>query len=266
MRIVVCIKPVPDSEAPASVFSVENVNKVVIADYIPWLIGPYEESAIEAALQLKDRHDCEVILLCLGSSAHQEKIIEALATGADRAVWIVHEENSRIDSFGTAYALAEAIRAIGDVDLVLCGRQAADTDSGIVGPALAALLRCASIAVARKVDFDEEKLIVHQQAGDDIQVLEVSLPAVISVTSENYTLRYASLANIMTAMGKDFKLWELSDLGLSNDLLREEYSMTTCIRAEVLDPIVTCKIIAGHDEEELVSNLLSELRMISIFK
>jgi electron transfer flavoprotein beta subunit len=261
LRIVVCIKIVPDSEAPPSAFSVEEPNEVIVADYVPWLVGPYDESAIEAALRLKETYGAEVILLCFGSEDYREKLVESLGTGADRAVLIADRNTAHGDSFRAAYALSRGIDKIGGVDLVLCGRQASDTDAGAVGPCLASLLNFACATIIKSIDSCSEKLVIQQQIDEGgCRVLEVALPAVLSVTSENYTLRYASLANIMAAMEKDFEIWELSDLGLDGDSLCEQDTLTSCIRAEAFDPKVECKIITGNDEEEVAINLFAELK------
>lgn len=258
MRIVVCIKLVPDPEAAVSAFSIED-EKVVIEDYVPWFFGPYDESAIEAALRLKEEYGGEVILLSLDPSDIREKMVEAMATGADRAILVEDRNYDRTDSYGAARALAAAIRKIGHVDLVLCGRQASDTDAGIVAPALAGLLDCASAAVVRNISQAAGRIVVEQQADEGARTLEVILPAVLSVTSENYTLRYASLASIMEAAAKEVLVWDISELPSENTAPGENPYLR-CISAHVPDTEVECKIIDGDSAEEQVSNLFAELR------
>lgn len=255
MRIVVCIKFVPDADAPLAAFSVEDADKVTVAEYVPLVVGPYDESAIEAALQLKEKYGGEVILLCFGSAEHREKMNEALGTGADRAVLIADNVNGKGDSFFAARVLSEAILRIGQVDLVLCGRQASDTDSGIVGPALAALLNFACAAIVKNIEYDGEKVVAVQQTDTGCRSLEVTLPAVLSVTSEKYTLRYASLAGIMAAMEKEVEVWELNG-GAAN----KEYVLTRRRKAEVIVLNAKCNFITGNDNEELIGKLFAELR------
>lgn len=258
MRIVVCIKLVPDPEAPVSAFSIEEPEKVVIEDYVPWFFGPYDESAIEAALRLKEESGGEVILLSLDPSDIREKMVEAMATGADRSIFVEDQNYDRTDSYGAARALAAAIRKIGHVDLVLCGRQASDTDAGIVAPALAGLLDCASAAVVRNITHANGRIMVEQQAGEGARTLEVFLPAVLSVTSENYTLRYASLASIMEAAAKEVLVWEISELPSENPAGENPY--LRCLSAYIPDTEVECKIIEGNSVEEQVNNLFAELQ------
>jgi len=259
VRIVVCIKLVPDPEAPVSAFSIEEPEKVVIEDYVPWFFGPYDESAIEAALRLKEEYGGEVILLSLDPTDIGEKMVEAMATGADRSILVEDRNYDRTDSYGAARTLAAAIRKIGHVDLVLCGRQASDTDAGIVAPALAGFLDCASVAVVRSISNTNGSLVVEQQSGEGTRTLEVFLPAVLSVTSENYTLRYASLASIMEAAEKEVQVWEIPEL-LSENLTPGEKPYLRCLSAQIPDTGVECKIIDGDSEEAKVNNLFAELQ------
>lgn len=262
MRIVVCIKLVPDPEAPVSAFSIED-EKVIIEDYIPWFFGPYDESAIEAALRLKEEYGGEVILLSLDPSDIREKMVEAMATGADRSILIEDQNYDRTDSYGAARALAAAIRKIGNVDLVLCGRQASDTDAGIVAPALAGLLDCASATVVRNISHSGDRIVVEQHTDEGTRTLEFFLPAVLSVTSENYTLRYASLASIMEAAAKEVLVWEISELPSENPAPGENPYLR-CLSAQIPDTEVECKIIGGDSEEEQVNNLFAKLQMDKI--
>ena len=158
MKIVVCIKWVPDPEAPIEAFSVEGGDKVRVADYVPRMFGPYDENAIEAAMQIKDRIESEVILLCLGPGSIEEQMQEALGTGAEMSILLIQEGHEAADSYGVARILAEAIKKIGNVDLVLCGRQASDTDAGIVGPALAEMLGFSCATGVRSIDPENERL------------------------------------------------------------------------------------------------------------
>lgn len=260
MRTVVCIKLVPDPEAPISSFSVVEPNKVVVAEYIPRHFGPYDESAIEAALRLKDKFGGEVILMCFGPRDIREKVVEAMATGADKAVLVASDDYGLTDSYGVARALAAAIQKIEAVDLVLCGRQASDTDAGIVGPALAGLLNYSVVTISRNIELAVKGLIVEQQADEGYQTVEVTLPAVLSVTSENYILRYASLAGIMAAAEKEVRVWELPQLEFKDACPGEKYSFTRCLCAEILDSTVQCEIISGDNEDDMVKNLIAQLK------
>ncbi|MBI4492619.1 MAG: electron transfer flavoprotein subunit beta/FixA family protein [Chloroflexi bacterium] len=215
MDIIVCVKRVPDPEAPASLFRVDAAGqKLVPARSVPRLTSTYDESALEAALQLRDQHGGTITLLSLAGEDVSEWLQEALATGADEAILVRDADLAGGDSFATAEALASAIRRIGACDLVLCGRQASDTDAGIVGPALAEHLGLPSASVVRKVELQNGTLRLERAIEDGYEVLEIQPPAVLTITSELYQLRYATMANIMAASMKEVVVWTKADPGL----------------------------------------------------
>ena len=144
---------------------------------MPWLTSTYDESALEAALQLKDAHDAKITLLSLAAEDVTEWLQETLATGADEAILVQDAALASGDSFATAEVLAAALRKLGDVDLVLCGRQASDTDAGIVGPAVAEHLGLPSATVVRKVELAGDTLRVERAVEDGYEVLEMALRA-----------------------------------------------------------------------------------------
>jgi electron transfer flavoprotein beta subunit len=258
VKIVVCIKWVPDPETPMTAFSVQESNRIKVADYISRMFGPYDENAIEAALQIKDQVDSDVVLLCLGPRSIEENMQEVLGTGADRSILLEQEGYEGADSYGVARVLAGAIRKMGNVDLVLCGRQASDTDAGIVGPALAEMLGFSCATGVRTTFLENEHFYVEQAEDDQVRKLEMELPAVVTVTSENFTLRYATMPNIMAAMEKEMLVWGAQELG-TEDKRAFEDSLTVCLKSEIPDNEINCLIIEGQDENEKSVNLVKRL-------
>lgn len=256
MNIVVCVKRVPDPEAPASLYKVDEASqRLVPARSVPWLTSTYDESALEAALQLKDAHGGTVTLLSLAADDVTEWLQEVLATGADEAVLVQDAALAAGDGFAVATTLAAAIRKLGPVDLVLCGRQASDTDAGIVGPALAELLGLPSVAVARRIALENGTLRVERALDDGYEVLAVEPPAVLAVTSELYQLRYATMPNIMAASMKEIPIWTASDLGLSPPPTRVAPQ-----RLYQPEARVACEVIQADTEEEAARLLAQALR------
>lgn len=256
MHIVVCVKRVPDPEAPASLFRLDaSGQRLVPAPSVPWLTSTYDESALEAALQLKEAHGGSVTLLSLAADDVTEWLQEVLATGADEAVLVQDAALAAGDSLVVASALAAAIRKLGAVDLVLCGRQASDTDAGIVAPALAELLGWPSVAVARRVTREDGTLRVERALDDGYEVLAVEPPAVLGVTSELYQLRYATMPNILAASMKEIPIWTAADLGLAAVSAR-------VAQRRLYQPAarVACEIISADSEEEAAHRLAQALR------
>jgi electron transfer flavoprotein alpha/beta subunit len=256
MNIIVCVKRVPDPEAPASLFRVDEAGQRLLpARSVPLLTSTYDESALEAALQLKDQHGGTVTLLSLAGDDVSEWLQETLATGADEAVLVHDPELASGDSFATAEVLASAVRKVGEYDLVLCGRQASDTDAGIVGPALAEHLGLPSASVVRKVELQDGKLRLERALEDGYEVLEMEPPALLTITSELYQLRYATMPNIMAASMKEVTVWTKADLGLE--------TATSRIRQRRLyqpEGRTECELIAADSPEEAARLLAQALR------
>ena len=256
MQVVVLVKRVPDPDAPASLFRVDDAGqRLVPARSVPWLTSTYDESALEAALQLKKQHGATVTLLSLAADDVTEWLQETLATGADEAVLVQDAALASGDSFATAAVLAAALRKLGDVDLVLCGRQASDTDAGIVGPALAEHLGLPSATVVRKVELAGDALRIERAVEDGYEVLEMALPALLTVTSEHYPLRYATMPNIMAASVKEIPVWTAADLGLEPAASR--ISQRRLYQPEAR---VECELITADSPEQTATQLVRALR------
>ena len=256
MNIVVCVKRVPDPEAPATLYKLDAAaGRLVPARSVPWLTSTYDESALEAALQLKDAVGGQVTLVSLASEEVTEWLQEVLATGADEAVLVQDAALAAGDDFTVAATLAAAIRKLGDVDLVLCGRQASDTDAGIVGPALAEYLGMPSVAVARKVEQADGALRVERALDDGYEVLAIDPPAVLAITSELYQLRYATMPNIMAASMKDIPVWTAADLDLAPPARLVEQQ-----RLHQPEARVACEVITADTEEDAARLLAQALR------
>lgn len=256
MNIVVCVKRVPDPEAPATLFKVdEAAGKLIAARSVPRLTSTYDESAIEAALQLRDKHGGKITLLSLAGEDVTEWLQEAMATGADEAVLVQDAQLANADGFAIAEVLAAAIRKLGPFDLVVCGRQASDTDAGVVGPALAELLGLPSACVVRKVELVDGALHVERAIEDGYEVLEIQPPALLTCTSELLQLRYATMANIMAASMKDVTVWKAADLGLQAPAGRVQQR-----RLYQPQQRTECQLIEGDSAEEIARKLAQALR------
>ncbi len=143
MNIIVCVKQIPDPEIPPAKFRLDSESKrVVPPEGIPPVINPYDAQAVELALRLKEKHGGKITVLSLGSTASSSVVKHALSMGADEGIVLTDEAFEESDSFATAYILTKAIQKIGVYDLILCGRQAADWDEGLVGYGCVKLSLC----------------------------------------------------------------------------------------------------------------------------
>ena len=160
-NIIVCMKIIIDPEMPFSIFSIDRENKKPIPPSgMPPVFSPFDENALEAALRMKDEQDCNVTVLCMGQTLPKAVLQKALALGADEAVAVEDPEFDNLDPFSTAQVLANAIKKIGEYDLIFTGRQGADWDAGLVWAGIAELLDIPSITIARKATILDGKVTV----------------------------------------------------------------------------------------------------------
>ena len=197
MKIVACVSHVPDTAARIKV-GVDG--KTIDPAGVTFIINPYDEIAIEEALKTKEKLGAgEVVVITLGADSGKETIRKALAMGADSAV-LLKEENNR-DSLGVAKALAEEIKAQ-DAQLVFMGKQSVDYDNSIVGQLTAELLDYNCISVVVKLEIDGDKIVAEREIEGGREVVQTSLPTIITCQKGLNEPRYASLKGIMNAKKK----------------------------------------------------------------
>jgi electron transfer flavoprotein beta subunit len=215
VKIVVCIKRVPDTEAR---IRVAGDGKGIDPSGVKFVMSPYDEFALETALRLKEAKGAgEVVAVSVGEGAAAEQLRSALAMGADRAVLLKGQPT--LDGLPTARALAAEIGEQG-ADLVLLGMKAVDYDQQQVGPMLAELLERPCVTVASSMELEGDVVVCHREVEGGVEVVEVGLPAVISVTKGDFEPRYPSLKGIMAAKKKPLEEKD-AQLGESRIELRE---------------------------------------------
>ena len=193
MHIVVCVKQVPDPEAAFSMLKVdEQAKKVVPPEGLRLVMSPFDEQALEAALRVRESLGAaKITAVSVGPETARNVLKHALAMGADDALLVCDPALQDCANETAALALTHAIRSLGAVDLILTGRQAADWDAGIVGCGIAELMGLPVITFARRVEVSGATLTVERVLSDGFETLEVSLPAVVTVSNELGTPRTA---------------------------------------------------------------------------
>lgn len=253
MKIAVLIKRVPDT---ASVFKIGPDNKSVETTGLKYVVGPYDEHAMEEALLLKEAGKAdEVICVTMGQEGAQETIRTALAMGADRAVFVKDEAVAGSGQLGTAKVLAAALKTESP-DLVFAGKQAVDDDASQVAERIAELMDVPHASLVNNIDFDGGKLSGTRQIEGGSYTLELPAPCLITIEKARNVPRYPTLPNIMKAKKKEIKELSLGDLGLSADEIGShiEVQEMALPRQDRLN-----KILDG-DNAERVQQLLSSLR------
>ena len=261
MNMIVCLKQVIDPETPPASFKIDpQSNKIVPPPGIAPVLDPYSEYALEAALRIKDAKGGKITALSLGSDLVREVIKKPLAMGADELVLLEDEAFTEGDSWSTAYALAMAIKKLGDYDLIFCGRQAADWDAGQVGSAIAELLGLPSVTVAQKIDISDGQARVERVTDDGYEVIEVPLPALITVSNELGEVRYPNIRGIMAARKKEPIIWRPADIGVDASQLGAAGRRTRLLKLWLPVREGKCQMIEGDSPEEQAVNLALKLR------
>jgi electron transfer flavoprotein beta subunit len=198
MDVIVCVKRVPDTETKVRIAADGRSFDLSSAQ---WILAPYDEIAVEKALQLRDGGGGgTVTAVTVGPAEASKELRTTLAMGVDRAVHVVAPGYGG-DALSTAKALADAIRGT-KFDLVLCGKQATDEDDAAVGPALAAMLDVPCVSFATSIEVAGGKAVVKREIEGEVEVLEVDLPALVTAQKGLAEPRYPGLKGIMAAKKK----------------------------------------------------------------
>jgi len=251
LKIVVCVKQVPDTAAQVVV---EN-GQVSWGD-APLVINPWDEYAVEAALQMAKDQGGTVVALSLGKEGETEALKHALAMGCNEAVLVSDPALEGLDNAGAARVLAAAIQHSGDVDVVFFGRQAVDSDTGMLPAQVARVLGWPALTQAASISGPQDgSLQVERDLGEGRQVVQSPLPAVISVTKDIGEPRYPSFMGIRKAARAQIPVWGLGELGL-------EAPHAAVTWPELLNPPkreVTTEIIEGASPKEIAETLADKL-------
>ena len=262
MHIVICTKLVPDPEAAFSMFRIdEQAKQVVPAPGLPWVMSPFDEQAVEAALRIREKlPGTRISVMTLGSEAARNALKHGLAMGADDGVLLADAAFDDSDSYGTACVLAAAIRKLGSCDLVLTGRQAADGDCGVVGAGIAELLGVPVVSFASDVQTDGNTVRVERVLDDGAEIVEAALPAVVTISNELGAARAPNLRETMRAARKPVVTWSVADLGLGAGEMGA--AGARCVRERVFVPVKDnrCEMMEGASPEEQAARLAQRLR------
>jgi electron transfer flavoprotein beta subunit len=211
MNSIVCLKEVPDTET-----RIQVRDGKVVEEGIQYVVNPYDEYALEEALKWQEQVGGKVTLVTLGPERARESILKGLAMGADEVYQLSDEAFLGGDAYATAKALAAAIKALDEYDVIFCGKQAVDADNAAVGVMLAEMLDLPHVSVVSKLEIDAEAKSARAERDIEggTEVLELPLPAVITAQKGLNEPRYPSFRGIRQARSKPFTLWSVADVGL----------------------------------------------------
>ena len=220
MKIVVCVKQVPDTAAERKL---EQADATLDRTSVDGLINELDEYAIEEGLLIAEAQraagqDAEVVILTMGPEKAADSIRKALSMGADQAVHLLDEQLAGSDGLATSYALAQVLKETG-FDLVICGSESTDARMGVMASMLAERLGVPQVSLASKVEVDGSALRIRRVSEDGYFEVESTLPAVISVVEKINEPRYPSFKGIMAAKKKPVQTMSLADAGIDPALV-----------------------------------------------
>lgn len=254
MNIVVCVKQAPDTAATVTV----QDGKVSWGD-APLVLNPWDEYAVEQALQTKEEHGGKITAISLGPEDAREALKTSLAMGVDDAIIISDPAFAGADTLVASKILAAAISKLDAVDLIFFGRSAVDSDSGVLGPQVARRLGWPSLNLVSAVTLlspDEGTIEVERMIEEGRQIVRSPLPAVVSVVKEINEPRYPSFMGIRKASRTEIPLWTSTDLDLA------ELPAAAVAWPEIFAPPkveTTCEFVEGETPDEMAKKLADRL-------
>ncbi len=211
MHIVVCIKQVPDTNN----VRIDPDTNTLIRQGVECIVNPFDLFAVEAALRIKDENDARVTVLTMGPLQADDALREMISRGVDDAVLLSDRAFAGADTWATSTTLAAAVRKLGDVDLIFCGKQAVDGDTAQVGPELATLLDIPYATFVKKIEkYDDKSLKITRQTDEGMEVWKIPTPALVTVLKDVGDPRVPSLRHKMRAKKIEIPVWGASELGL----------------------------------------------------
>ncbi len=255
MNIIVCLKQVPGTTE----VRIDPLTNTLVRSGIKSIINPFDTYALEEGVRLKERYGGKVTALSMGPPQAEEMLRDAISVGADESILLGDSAFAGADTLATSYTLAQAIRKL-QYDLVICGRQTIDGDTGQVGPELAEVLGIPFITYVNKVEeIADGRMHVRRMGEDGHEVIESPLPAVITVTKDINVPRLPSLRGIMRSKSAKIPVWTAEQLGIDKNLVGLAGSATKVIK--IFFPQRTCQaeILQGESERQ-VDYLIGKLR------
>jgi electron transfer flavoprotein beta subunit len=246
LRIVVCVKQVPETTDAR----INPETGTLMREGIPSIINPFDMYAIEEGLRLKERLGGEVTALSMGPPQAREALKEAIALGCDRGVLLSDRAFAGADTLATAYTLARAIEKLGGADLILCGKQASDGDTAQVGPGVAEELDLPHATYVRRIaTIADGSIRVERLVEGGVEVVELTLPALLTVVKEINEPRLPSLKGIMRAKRTEVTVWKLDDLGADPARTGSAGSPTEVVKVFTPSLRQHGELLAGSPEE-----------------
>jgi electron transfer flavoprotein beta subunit len=261
MKIVVCIKQVPGTHD----VKIDPETKRLKREGIEAVMNPFDTYALEQGVLLREQLGGEVVALSMGPKKAEQSLREAISCGADGGILLNDRAFAGSDTWATSYALSQAIRKIGDVQLVLCGKQAIDGDTAQVGPGIAAHLDWPQATyVSAMGECTESTINVRRMHEDGYDVCEIDLPAVVTVVKDINQPRIPSLKTRMKAKKAEIPVWSAEEIGAEAEKIGLDGSPTRVVETNPPPARESETMTLEGEPAEQAATLVHQLRMHSL--
>ena len=263
LQTIVCIKQVPDTNE----VKMDPERGTLIREGVPAIINPFDAYAIEEGIRLKEAHGGTTTVLTMGPPQALDAIKEAVAMGCDDGVLVSDRAFAGADTWATAYTLAQAVRKIGEADVIVCGRQAADGDTGQVGPGIATQLginQLTYVSGIREIDLDARTITVERLVEEGCEVVQSTLPCLITVVKDINSPRYPSFMGIRRANKREYPVWSAEDLCAATEADMECFGLigspTKVVKVFTPPPREgDCELIPADDPRQAAGTLAERI-------
>jgi electron transfer flavoprotein alpha/beta subunit len=257
VRIIVCIKQVPDTAE----VKINPETGTLIREGVPSIINPYDMHAIEAGLQIREKVGGKMTVITMGPPQAENALRDAISMGVDDALLLSDRAFAGSDTWATSYTLSKAIEKLG-ADIIICGKQAIDGDTAQVGPEVAEFLNIPHISYIRRIeDITQSSIRVQRLMDEGYDVVESTLPVLLTVVKELNEPRFPSLKGKMAAKKAEIKKWGSSDIQADESSIGLKGSPTQVKNIFAPGVKKDRKMLEGTPEEQ-VDALIKELKGI----
>jgi electron transfer flavoprotein beta subunit len=260
MNVVVCLKQVPGTTE----VKIDPQTNTLIRQGIENIINPFDTYALEEGVRLKEQHGGRVTVITMGPPQAEDALREAISLGADEAVLLSDGAFAGADTWATAYTISRAINKLEQYDLIICGRQTIDGDTGQVGPELAEMLDIPFVAYVSQIEeIADSNIRVRRMVEEGHEVIEANLPAVITVTKDINVPRLPSLRGIARSKSASIPAWGAQELDVDKEMVGLAGSGTQVIKVFFPQRVCQAEMLEG-DLESQVESLIDKLKGASL--
>ena len=256
MNVIVCIKQVPNTTQ----VRINPETNTLIREGVESVINPFDMYAIEEGIRIREKHGGKVTVVTMGPPQAESALREAIALGCDDAILLSDRYFAGSDTWATSYVVSQAIKKIGNYDIVLCGKQASDGDTAQVGPGISTFMDIPQVTYVKKIEeIKSNNARVERMMEEGYEVIETSLPCLLTVVKEINEPRLASLKGKMRSKKAEITRWTADDLNCDFDKIGLDGSPTRVVKIFTPPPRKGGVILQG-DVPEIVEKLASELK------